>query len=402
MSTARPKLDYLIIVAFVMGIGALGTDMMLPGLGQITETFEISKADGHLMVTVFFFGMALGQVVMGPLSDTLGRKGVIIGGYAVFCAATLVSAITSDWTVMLLARAVQGIAAAAPRIVIVAMVRDEYAGRSMAQVMSVVGAVFITVPIFAPMIGQGFLYLGDWRAIFIGLCLMAAATALWFALRLPETLSAEARTPFRVATLWAGLREVLASRIAVGYTLAQGFVFGLLIAYLGTAQQTFEAVYGVTDLFAIFFGLSAASVAVSSLLNGVMVMRFGMRRLSTIAGAGLTITSASFAALLLLEPSQPLWLFVVWNLTWSFFVGILFINLNALAMEPMGHIAGLAAAFIGALSTFMSLPLAAMVAEQFDGTLRPLAIGFTFLAASAWALIVWTEHGGGLPRARTL
>ena len=293
---------------------------------------------------------------------------------------------------MLLARAVQGIAAAAPRIVIIAMVRDEYAGRSMAQVMSVVGAVFITVPIFAPMVGQGFLFLGDWRATFVGLCVLAAATALWFAWRLPETLSVEARTPFRAATLWAGLREVLRSRVAVGYTLAQGFVFGLLIAYLGTAQQTFEAVYGVTELFAVYFGLSAASVAVSSLLNGALVMRLGKRRLSVIAGAGLTITSASFAALLLFEPAQPLWLFVAWNLTWSFFVGILFINLNALAMEPMGHIAGLAAAFIGALSTFMSLPLASLVAEQFDGTLRPLAIGFTLLASCGWALIVWTDR----------
>lgn len=380
------------IVAFVMAIGALGTDLMLPGMGQITETFGIAKSDGHLMVTVFFFGMALGQLVMGPLSDTLGRKRVILGGYAVFCAATLVSATTSDWTMMLLARAVQGIAAAAPRICIIAMVRDEYAGRSMAQVMSVVGAVFITVPIFAPMIGQGFLFLGDWRAIFVGLCVLAAATALWFAWRLPETLSVEVRTPFRAATLWAGLREVLRSRVAVGYTLAQGFVFGLLIAYLGTAQQTFEAVYGVTELFAVYFGLSAASVAVSSLLNGALVMRLGMRRLSVIAGAGLTITSAAFAALLLFEPAQPLWLFVAWNLTWSFFVGILFINLNALAMEPMGHIAGLAAAFIGALSTFMSLPLASLVAEQFDGTLRPLAIGFTLLASCGWALIVWTDR----------
>lgn len=388
-----PSAEYLVIVALVMGIGALGTDLMLPGMGGIAETFALSSsADAHQIVTQFFFGMAVGQIFAGPLSDTFGRKPVIIIGYVFFCAATLVSVVTSDWTTMLVARFVQGLAAAAPRIVIMAMIRDDYAGRMMAQVMSVVGAVFITVPVFAPAIGQGFMLFGGWRAAFGGLCLLAMASALWFALRLPETLAPPERTPFRACPLIAGMREVLTSRIAVGYTVACGFVYGLLVAYLGTAQQVFEAAFGVTDAFAFYFGLGAASVGVSSLINAKLVLRVGMRRLSAQAAAAMALLGIGYGALVLYQPEAGLWPFMLWLIASFFCIGILFANLNALAMEPLGHVAGIGAAFVGALSTFISLPLAALIANQFDGTVRPIVIGFAALAAIAWAVTLWTNR----------
>ncbi|MEL7344258.1 MAG: multidrug effflux MFS transporter [Pseudomonadota bacterium] len=391
--TAKPRFDYLIIVAFVMAIGAFGTDMMLPGISAISRDFGLeSSADAHQMVTLFFLGMAAGQIFAGPLSDMLGRKTVILWGYGIFSVATVATILTNDWTVMLVARVVQGLAAAAPRVVVIAMVRDEYGGRSMAQIMSVVGAVFIIVPVFAPLIGQAFIFVGGWRASFLGLLLLALMTAVWFGVRLPETLPKGARTPFSFAALWMGLREVLKSRIAVGYTVAMGFIFGLLVAYLGTAQQVFETAYGITDMFAVYFGLGAISVGVASVINARLVVRVGMRRLSAQAAAFMAVVGAAFAAWVLIVPVPAFWLFMIWLIISFFPIGVLFANLNALAMEPLGHIAGLGAAFVGAISTFLSLPLAAVVSAQFDGTVRPIVIGFAVFSVTAWALIIWTNR----------
>ena len=384
--------EYVTLIAMLSSIVALGTDMMLPALDQMGQDFRLAHAnDVHYVVTVFFLGMASGQIIVGPLSDSLGRKSVINAGYVIFILGCLLSIVATSWSVMLLGRLLQGVGASAPRIVAIAMVRDEYEGRKMAQIMSMVSAVFILVPMLAPAIGQGLLYFGTWPLIFWGLIVLSVLICLWFVLRQPETLPPEARRRLNMGEIGRGLREVLTSRIAVGYTLAASFIYGAFIGYLGSAQQIFKDVFNTGEAFVLYFALASAAIGIASLVNAALVMRLGMQRLTGIAFVALTILSFGFGALFLAyDGVPPLVLFLIWQLCAFFCVGVTFGNLNALALEPLGHIAGLAAAFVGSISIILSLPLAALGGYLFNGTVMPLVGSFAILGLAACLAMVWT------------
>lgn len=394
--TAKTSMtEYVILVALLMSIGAMGTDLMLPALDVIgRELGAAHPNDGHYIVTTFFLGMAVGQLFVGPLSDSLGRKPVIYAGYAVFVLGCLMSMTTDSWTMLLLSRFLQGLGAAAPRIVTVALVRDEYAGAAMARILSMVMAVFIVVPIAAPALGQGLIYLAGWRATFVALAAMAVVVSLWFWARQPETLPRSGRRAFRLGPIWLGIVEILHSRSALGYTIATGLAYGMLVGYLGSAKQIFQDVFGIGDLFAAYFALAAAAVGVASLANAKLVARFGMRRLPWTALVGLTVVSFGFLATLSASAGVPsLGMFLAWQLSAFFCIGVIFGNLNALALEQLGHMAGLGAAFVGSIATFISLPLAAVIGGAFDGTVFPLMIGFAVLGLAACGVFIWTNRG---------
>ena len=397
-SPSRPRLsfaEYVTLVALLTSIVAMGTDMMLPALSQIGEDFGVAhENDVHYIVTVFFLGMATGQIVVGPLSDTFGRKPVIVAGYVVFVLGALLSIVATTWTMMLLGRLLQGFGASAPRIVALALVRDEYEGRKMAQILSIVSAIFILVPMLAPAMGQGLLYFGDWTSTFWGLIAFAVVASIWFVLRQPETLPPEKRRPFRLRDLWHGLKEVLATRVALGYTLTASLIFGAFIGYLGSAQQIFSDVFGVGDLFVLYFALAAAAIGVAALVNASLVMRLGMERLTRIAFWGVTLLSFAFGLVFYWQDGvPPLSWFIAWQICAFFCIGITFGNLNALALEPLGHIAGLGAAFVGSLSIILSLPLAALVGAAFNGTILPLVTAFACLGLCCCLTMIWTSRG---------
>lgn len=386
--------EYILLVAILISIGAMGTDIMLPALDQIGQDFGVTNQnDVHFIVTAFFFGIAAGQVIMGPLSDSFGRKPVIYLGYALFILGCLLSVFADSWAMMLIGRVLQGIGAAAPRIVTVALVRDQFEGRAMARIMSVVMAAFIIVPIIAPALGQVLIYYGGWRATFAGLIVLAVLVTVWFAKRQPETLHLARRQPFRIYHILRGILEVFRSRIALGYTIATGLMYGMFVGYLGSAQQIFDEVFGVGNLFAAYFAVSAASLGVASLVNAKFVMRIGMLRLTLAALIGLTVISFLFwVALVSFDGRPPLVVFLSWQLAAFFCVGITFGNLNALALEPLGHIAGLGAAFVGSISTLISLPLAWVIGSNFDGTVYPMVSGFAVLGLAACFAVFWTER----------
>ena len=324
----------------------------------------------------------------------LGRKPVIYAGYGVFVLGCLVSAFTESWAIMLAGRVLQGFGAAAPRIVTVAMVRDEYEGRAMARIMSIVMAAFIIVPVVAPALGQGLILLGGWRSTFAGLVVLALAVVGWFALRQRETLAPEDKRAFRLGDIAAGLREILRTRVALGYTLTAGLMYGMFVGYLGAAQQIFQGVFGVGELFAAYFALASTALGAAAIVNASLVMRLGMRRLTGLALVALTGLSFGFWALLPLYGGQPpMLLFILWQLSVFFCVGITFGNLNALALEPLGHMAGLGAAFVGSLATFLSLPLAAAISARINGTVTPLIAGFAVLGLAACCVMYWTNRG---------
>ena len=387
--------EYIALVALLISIGALGTDIMLPALEAISADLGAPKlTDGHYIVSAFFLGMAGGQLIVGPLADSFGRKPVIYAGYGVFVLGCLVSAFTESWAIMLAGRVLQGFGAAGPRIVTVAMVRDEYEGRAMARIMSIVMAAFIIVPVVAPALGQGLILLGGWRSTFAGLVVLALAVVGWFALRQRETLAPEDKRAFRLGDIAAGLREILRTRVALGYTLTAGLMYGMFVGYLGAAQQIFQGVFGVGELFAAYFALASTALGAAAIVNASLVMRLGMRRLTGLALVALTGLSFGFWALLPIYGGQPpMLLFILWQLSVFFCVGITFGNLNALALEPLGHMAGLGAAFVGSLATFLSLPLAAAISARINGTVTPLIVGFAVLGLAACCVMYWTNRG---------
>ncbi len=385
--------EFVPLIALLMSLVALAIDAMLPALPAIGHDLGAPRPnDAQFVITSLFLGLGLGQMLFGPLSDRIGRKPAIHVGLVLFMAGCLVSIFASTFEAMIAGRILQGIGVAGPRIVTVALVRDQYEGRRMARLMSFTMAVFILVPTVAPALGQGILWLGGWRAIFTTFFAIAAVAFAWFALRQPETLPGARRRPFSPRVIGQGVLEVLRIRAALGYTLATGFVFAPFVAYLSSAQQIFQEAYGTGALFPVWFGVLALAIGCASLVNGRLVMKHGMRRIARAATVSITLVSVvAWALTLAFEGLPPFWLFMAYLLVIFLCMGLLFGNLNALAMEPLGHIAGVGAAVVASLSTFISVPLGALVGQSFDGTMYAQIGAFAIFGAGTFAAIGWAE-----------
>lgn len=385
--------EFVALTALLTSLTAMSIDAMLPALNQIGLELGVQRAnDNQLIVSLLFLGMAVGQILYGPLSDSVGRKPAIYLGLGLFMAGSLLALLAGSFQMLLAGRVMQGLGAAGPRIVTIALVRDQYDGRAMARVMSFVMAVFILVPVIAPLGGQLILIVAHWRAIFAVYLLLAAITMIWFAVRQPETLPAERRIPFSLGRIARAIGEILTNRIAFGYTVAAGLVFGAFLGYLSSVQQIFQELYGLGKLFPLFFAFLALGIGSASFLNARLVMRYGMRALSFWAALGVAGLSLVFLAIsLALAGQPPLWSLMVYLLTSFFGIGLLFGNLNALAMEPLGHIAGVGAAVIGSLSTFMSMVLGTIIGQNYNGTVLPLVGGFALLSIASYGVMRWSD-----------
>ena len=401
MSRTAPRIalrpgEFVPLIALLMSLVALATDAMLPALPEIGRDLGAPRPnDVQFVITSLFLGLGLGQILFGPLSDRIGRKPAIHAGLVLFMAGCLLSILAPTFEMMIAGRILQGIGAAGPRIVTMALVRDQFEGPRLARVMSFAMAVFILVPTVAPALGQGILWLGGWRSIFTTFFAIAAIAFAWFALRQPETLPAARRRPFSPRAIGRAVLEILRIRAALGYTLATGFVFAPFIAYLSSAQQIFQEAYGAGALFPVYFGVLALAIGCASLVNGRLVMRHGMRRLAKAAAMSITLISVVASGLaLIFNGLPPFWLFMTYLLAVFLCTGLLFGNLNALAMEPLGHIAGVGAAVVASLSTFISVPLGAFVGHSFDGTMYAQIGAFAVFGAGTFAAVRWAEGGG--------
>ena len=394
--------EFVPLVGLLMSLIALATDAMLPALPAIGHDLGAARPnDTQFVITALFLGLGLGQIVFGPLSDRVGRKAAIHAGLVLFMAGCLMSVFAPTFEVMIAGRVLQGIGVAAPRIVTIALVRDQYEGRRMARIMSFAMAVFILVPIVAPALGQGILWLGGWRAIFATFFAMAAIAFAWFALRQPETLPADRRRPVSPRAVGGAVLEVLRIRAALGYTLATGCAFAPFVAYLSSAQQVFQEAYGTGALFPVYFGVLALAIGSAYLVNGRLVLKHGMRRLSRAAAVSITLVSVvAWTLAFAFDGLPPLWLFMAYMIVAFLCIGLLFGNLNALAMEPLGHIAGVGAAVVASFSTFMSAPLGAIVGQSFDGTVYAQIAAFAVSGAGVLAAMSWAGRDGGEQRTR--
>ncbi|MFT5133682.1 MAG: DHA1 family bicyclomycin/chloramphenicol resistance-like MFS transporter [Gammaproteobacteria bacterium] len=386
--------EFITLMAILMSLVALAIDTMLPALAVIGTDLGVTVAnDNQLIISVIFIGLAVGQLLYGPLSDSIGRKPAIISGTGVFMLGCLMSLFATTFSFMLAGRLLQGLGIAGPRIVTIALIRDKYEGREMAKVMSFVMTLFILAPVVAPALGQGIISFAHWRAIFALLLLLGLISVCWFALRQPETLPVEKRVPLSLSRVLSAMWEVCSNRIALGYTLTAGFVSGLFLAFLTTSPQILQEQYQLGVKFPFYFALIALAVGLASFVNGKIVMRYGMLLLCHRALYIFFILS-----LLYWFPASsfnghpPLWTFIGFLLLSFFCIGIVWGNLNALAMQPLGHIAGVGAAVVGSLSTLMSVPIGIFIGNSYDGTILPLLLGFILCSLSAIVLVTWTER----------
>jgi DHA1 family bicyclomycin/chloramphenicol resistance-like MFS transporter len=291
--------EFVALTAMMIALVALSIDSVLPALAEIGQDLGVQRANhNQLIISLLFVGLAAGQLLFGPASDSTGRKPAIYAGFGLLIIGCLLSLSATSFPMMLAGRVIQGVGVAGPRVVTVALVRDQYKGRAMAQVMSFVMAVFILVPIIAPALGQGILLFAGWRAIFGAYLGLALVVLAWFAFRQPETLEPNQRLPFSLGRIVMGVREVFATRIAIGYTMAAGLVFGAFLGYLNSTQQIFQEQYGLGKLFPLYFGVLAVSFGCASVLNARLVMRYGMRRLTD--WSSLTIGTGFFLDCVLL------------------------------------------------------------------------------------------------------
>ena len=386
--------EFVALLAMMMSLAALSIDAVLPALtiigGELGVEYENTN---QLIISFLFLGMSGGQIFYGPLSDAAGRKPAIYIGFIIFISGTLLSLFAHCFTLMLAGRALQGLGAASPRVVSIAIVRDRYEGQKMAQVMSFIMTIFIIIPILAPALGQLILSVSGWRSIFGLFLFLAFFSLIWFSLRLPETLEKEKRIPFSPVRIISSVREILNTRQSFAYTIISGLIFGSFLGYLNSSQQILQIQYGLGDKFPLYFGILAIAFGTATLMNSKLVTFFSMKNLILRAMQAFVILSGVFLVFSLAQNGHPPFLsFMLYLIPLFFTIGILFGNLNALAMEPLDHIAGIGASTVGSLSTFTALAIGTVIGQSYNGTILPLISGFLLLGATALGIILLVDR----------
>jgi MFS transporter, DHA1 family, multidrug resistance protein len=385
--------EFVVVIASIMALNPLAMDMMLPALPNIRSAFAIADANlPQMVLSTFLIGFGAGQFLMGPLSDRFGRRPVLIGGMILYGVASLLAIAASSFELLLLARALQGFGTSATRVIATSIVRDCYAGRRMASVMSLAMMVFVAVPVVAPSFGQAVLLLTQWRGIFVVLMLYGLLALIWSALRMPETLPEANRKSLALGEVLRAYAQTITNRQTIGYALACGGVWGAMVSFVFSSQQVFTEVYHLGHYFPLAFAAAATGVAIAGFLNSRIVGRVGMR---VISHGALLVYAIVAAVMLAAEHMQilSLPLFMVLAMLMMFAFGLMMANFTALAMEPHGNIAGTASSLYGSITTLLGIGIGILIGQSYDGTLLPFSLGFFLCALTALAIAAITEKG---------
>ncbi len=384
------------MVAGLMTLNAMAIDIMLPALSQIAAATGLSPEGGdnrqQLIIFAYVLGFGAPQLIWGPVTDRFGRRAPLFFGLAGYIAMSLVCVLMHDFWALLAARFLQGVFSSGARTVASAVVRDIFSGRAMASFMSLVMTIFMIVPILAPALGQLILTFAPWEAIFVWLALWGAAMFAWTWARLPETLPPEARRPFDANSVASAYLAVVRTPVSLGYMTASGFIFGAMFAFIASSEQVFRQVFGKGDSFALWFALVAGMLAVANFTNSRLVEKIGMRRISHTALLVFTMLSATLALLSVFAGENFALFMPLFAIAFGCF-GMMGANFSALALEPLGRIAGTASAAYGFASTLLSSLLGLVIGASFDGTTAPLMAGFALLGAVTLVIVLITEKG---------
>ncbi|MFD2562297.1 multidrug effflux MFS transporter [Aquimarina rubra] len=386
------QLEFIVLMASLMSIVALAIDALLPALDIIGINIGTTElADNQLLITMIFLGLGIGPLIFGPISDSIGRKPVVYMGFALFIIASFMCINATSLTVMIAGRILQGIGLSAPRTIAIAMIRDIYSGNYMARIMSFITVVFILVPIIAPALGKSVLDHYNWQAIFYIQLVFSGLVSLWFWKRQKETLEVSKRIRFSSHIFVDGIKELIKYQATIGYTLISGFIVGSFLVYLSSSQQIFEQQYNLKDEFPYIFALLAISIGTATFLNGTLVLKYGMKKLVSISLYAFFGISLLYIALFHNGTNPNVVILLIFFGLQFFSIGFLFGNLRALAMEPVGHIAGIAAAITGFVSTIMAVPISTYIGRYVEDTALPLFLGFLVCAAISIGILIYLK-----------
>lgn len=388
---SRP--EFIALIAALMALNALAIDVMLPALPAMGEALRVAhENERQYVLTSYLIGFGIAQLFFGPISDRFGRRMPLIVGLVIYIVAAALATIAPNFLTLLVLRFIQGMGAAATRVVGQSAVRDRFSGRAMAEVMSLIFMVFMAIPVIAPSIGQLLLFTGHWEMIFLFMAGLAAAITVWAYLRLAESLTEDNRRPLHPRVIAEGFGLVFSNRSAFFYGVSSIFIMGALFGFIGTAQQIYVDIYGLGAWFPVAFAAVAGLMAVSSFLNSRIVGRFGMRRVTHTALVSFALTSGLWL-FLAVNDMLPFWAFMVVFALTMFSFGMVGSNTQALAMEPLGAVAGTASSVFGFMQTVGGAAIGAWIGTQYDGTVVPTAAGYFILALVAIGCILIAEKG---------
>jgi MFS transporter, DHA1 family, multidrug resistance protein len=387
------RAEFVALIAALMAVDALAIDIMLPALPNMGDALGVANAtDRSLVLTTFLLGFGLPQLVFGPLTDRFGRRAPILIGLAVYALTALSAPLAPSFALLLGLRFVQGVAAAAVRVAMLSAVRDRYSGKAMADVMSLVFAIFLLVPIFMPAVGQLILLVGSWRLVFVVMGLIAGVVALWTLVRLPETLEVVRRRTLDFKSVAEGFAIVFASRVAFWYGMSGIFLVGGILGFVNTSQPIYVGIFKLGVYFPLAFGGTGVVAAVASSLAPRIIDRLGVHRAAHGAAIISTMTCALWLALSL-AGFMPVWLFIAMVAIFVMTLATSFSTITSLAMQPLGEVAGTAAAVFGAMQTVGGAVLGYFVAQAFDGTVVPLVGALLIFELCVLACFLIAERG---------
>lgn len=390
--------ELVVMIAGLMALNAFGIDIMLPALNQIAHAVGLTapgmESDNRQQMIIFSYVLGFGapQIIWGPISDRFGRRSPLFVALVGYIITALACIVMRDFHALLVMRFAQGVFASGGRLVAVSIVRDLFAGRQMARFMSLVMTIFMVVPILAPGIGQIVLFVAPWEAIFVVLAVFGAIMLVWTWMRLPETLPEDARMPLNLGRAIGAYGEIVKSRVTFGYMCASGVIFGALFSFIASSEQVFREVFGQTETFAFWFAGIAGTLACANFLNSRIVEKVGMRRISQTALFIFTIGAAVLSLLTFVFGDHLYIFFPIFALCFGCF-GLMGSNFSALAMEPLGKIAGTASAAYGFATTTVASLIGMAISSQYNGSTIPITLGFVCLGIASLVIILITEQG---------
>ena len=386
------QLEFVALMASLMSVVALAIDALLPALNIISSSLNvIDSRDNQLLIIFIFIGLGIGPLLFGPLSDSLGRKPLVYAGFAIFIFASFICVSSESLEIMLLGRLLQGVGLSGPRTISISIIRDTYSGNYMARIMSFVTVIFILVPIVAPAIGKLILDSYGWEYIFYIQLIFTVLIAIWFYIRQPETLLLKNKIKFTSTQFISSSKELLKYKDTIGFTIISGFITGSFMVYLSTAQQIFENQYQMVNEFPYIFAGLAVSVGSATFLNGTLVVKLGMERIVTIALSLFSLNSFIYVVLFSMGINPSIYVLLIFFFIQFFSIGFLFGNIRALAMQPVGHIAGMGAAITGFVSTLMAVPISIYIGRNITTSALPLFVGFLICGSISIVVLLFIK-----------
>ncbi|MEO0680373.1 MAG: MFS transporter [Pseudomonadota bacterium] len=370
---------FVALMASLGALNAFATDIVIPALGRIDRDFDLGDPNRRQWVLfAFFLGMAVSQLILGPVADRYGRRMAVFIGLGVYMAGAVWSGVSGTFEGLLAGRVLQGMGSGGMRVLSMAIVRDRSSGDEMARILSLTNTVFVAMVLIAPFAGQWMMDLGGWRWVFVWLAVQGALTGVWFALAQAETLRPEHRRPLRLGPVARTLVEVLATVETRRSMFTLGLCFGAFVAYLSTAQQVLGELYGLGSLLPWAFGAVSIVFGLMSLANAAAVRRFGAARLTQAGLAWWAVLglSGAAAAAVLYDGAPPFWMYLTWSAVTVSGFAFIFGNVQALGLAPMGDRAGAASSAMSACGTVCGVVAGGLVGAAFDGTVLPQALSF--------------------------